>query len=81
MRKKIAILGGGLTGLTAGYFLAKKNYQVTIFEKGKILGGLASGFKKTGWQWYLDYAYHHIFSNDNEIINFSKEIDFEKFFF
>ncbi len=81
MRKKIAILGGGLTGLTAGYFLAKKNYQITIFEKKETLGGLASGFKKKGWQWYLDYTYHHIFSNDNDIIDFAKQINFNNFFF
>ena len=35
---KIAVLGGGLTGLTAAYYLAKKNHWVTVFEKEKELG-------------------------------------------
>lgn len=78
---KIAILGGGLTGLTASYYLAKKNHQVTLLEKEKILGGLASGFKQKNWDWYLERAYHHLFANDNDIINFSKEIGFNKIFF
>ncbi len=78
---RIAILGGGITGLTAGYYLAKKGYQVTIFEKEKNFGGLASGFKKDNWYWYLDITYHHIFANDDEILNFAKEIGFNKFFF
>lgn len=78
---KIAILGGGITGLTAGYFLSKKNYQITIFEKSSLLGGLASGFKKPNWSWYLEYAYHHLFANDKDIINFAKKIDFNKIFF
>lgn len=78
---KIAILGGGLTGLTASYYLAKKNHQVTIFEKNSSLGGLAAGFKSPGWDWYLDYAYHHLFANDFEIISFAKEIGFNKIFF
>lgn len=78
---KIAILGGGITGLTAAYYLSKKNHQVTIFEKEKILGGLASGFKTNHWDWYLERAYHHLFANDSDILNFAKEIGFEKIFF
>ena len=38
---KIAVLGGGFTGLTAAYYLAKKNHKVAVFEKEKQLGGLA----------------------------------------
>lgn len=81
MRKKIVILGGGLTGLTASYYLAKKNYQITVVEKLPFLGGLAAGFKREDWDWYLDYAYHHLFANDQEIISFIKEIGFNKVFF
>ena len=78
---KIAILGGGITGLTAAYYLSEKNHQVTIFEKEKILGGLAAGFKGEDWNWYLERAYHHLFANDSDILNFAKEIGFEKIFF
>jgi len=78
---KIAILGGGITGLTAAYYLAKKNHQITIFEKEKVLGGLAAGFKEDNWNWYLERAYHHLFANDYDILNFAKEIDFDKIYF
>jgi protoporphyrinogen oxidase len=78
---KIAILGGGLTGLTASYYLAKKNHKVNLFEKEKVLGGLASGFKQKNWDWYLERAYHHLFANDNDILDFAKEIGFDKIFF
>ena len=78
---KIAILGGGITGLTAAYYLAKKNHQVILFEKEKILGGLAAGFKTDNWDWYLERAYHHLFANDYDILNFAKEIGFNKIFF
>jgi len=78
---KIAVLGGGFTGLTAAYYLAKKNHQVTLFEKEKILGGLAAGFKTDNWDWYLERAYHHLFANDYDILNFAKEIGFNKIFF
>ena len=78
---KIAILGGGITGLTAAYCLGKKGHQVTLFEKGTVLGGLAVGFKQPDWDWHLERAYHHLFANDNDILNFAKEIGFEKIFF
>ncbi|EKE15102.1 MAG: hypothetical protein ACD_12C00146G0002 [uncultured bacterium] len=78
---KIAILGGGITGLTAAYYLARDHHQVTIIEKEKVLGGLAAGFKGNDWNWYLERAYHHLFSTDSDILNFAKEIGFNKIYF
>ena len=34
----IAIIGAGASGLLASIFLAKKNHQVTIFEKNNKVG-------------------------------------------
>ncbi len=78
---KIAILGGGFTGLTASYYLAKKGHQVVLFEKKPVLGGLAVGFKAEGWDWYLERAIHHLFANDYDILNFAKKTGFEGIFF
>lgn len=38
--KKIAIIGGGPTGLTCAYDLALDGYDITVFEKEKRLGGM-----------------------------------------
>lgn len=38
--KKVAVIGGGPSGLTAAAFLAMENVEVTIFEKNAKLGGL-----------------------------------------
>lgn len=38
--EKIAIIGAGPAGLSCAYFLAIKGYQVTVFEKEKVLGGM-----------------------------------------
>ncbi len=78
---KIAVLGGGMTGLTTAYRLSKAGYVVTLFEKSPTLGGLARGFKTDEWEWPLEYAYHHIFSNDSEIIQFAQEIGFKGIYF
>ncbi len=38
--KKIAIIGGGPSGLSCAYYLAVEGYQVTVYEKEKHLGGM-----------------------------------------
>lgn len=38
--KKIAVVGGGPSGLTAAYFLQLMGHQVTVFEQKKQLGGM-----------------------------------------
>jgi heterodisulfide reductase subunit A-like polyferredoxin len=40
VNKKVAIVGSGPAGLTAAYHLARRGYQVTIFEAEKELGGM-----------------------------------------
>ena len=71
---KIAVVGGGITGLTAAYELSKRGHTVTVFEKESFLGGLAYGFKQKNWNWYLEGAYHHLFTNDNAIITLCREL-------
>jgi len=38
--EKVAIIGSGPAGLTAGYYLAQKGYGVTVFEKLPVAGGM-----------------------------------------
>lgn len=78
---RIAILGGGFTGLTAAYYLREKGHEVSLFEKEPVLGGLAVGFKGEGWDWPLERAYHHLFANDDNILNLARESGFDKIFF
>jgi hypothetical protein len=43
MNKRIAIIGGGLFGITAYFFLRKKNYQCSLFEeKSSLIGGAST---------------------------------------
>lgn len=72
MKKKIAVIGGGITGLVAGYRSLQKGYTVTIFEKCGELGGLLGGFKIQRTN--LEKAYHHIFKTDKEIISLIDEL-------
>jgi oxygen-dependent protoporphyrinogen oxidase len=40
MDKKIAIIGGGIAGLSAAYYLKKKGFSPTIFEASSQIGGV-----------------------------------------
>ena len=45
MKKPIAIIGGGIAGLTAANFLKKQEIPFVLFESGKKIAGLAISFK------------------------------------
>ncbi len=82
-RQRIAIIGGGLTGLTAAYDLIRNqtdgNVEITVFEAGPELGGLAAGFKgKPTWEWPLEHFYHHLFTNDEDILALTRALGLEE---
>lgn len=70
--KRVAIIGGGYTGLTTAYRLAQAGYTVTVLERSATFGGLAGGFMIEGA--HLEKAYHHIFKTDTDIIGLAKEL-------
>ncbi len=74
MRKRIAIIGGGITGLSAAYDLLSVGHDVTIYEAGDGTGGLAQGFTDDRWEWPLERFYHHLFQSDKEIIRLVEEL-------
>ncbi len=63
MRKKIAIIGSGFSGLSAAAYASKLGNEVHIFEKNKTLGGRARSFSTDNgytfdmgpsWYWMPD---------------------------
>ena len=71
--RKILIVGGGLTGLTAALRLsADKSLSVTLVESSDQLGGLAGGFPLGGTS--LEKTYHHLFLTDTAILELVKEL-------
>ncbi|MGB9637621.1 MAG: FAD-dependent oxidoreductase, partial [Microgenomates group bacterium] len=66
---KVAIVGGGICGLTSAYLLGNKGHEIYVFEKERTLGGLAGSFKAENWQWPLEKYYHHFFPSDTEVFS------------
>jgi phytoene dehydrogenase-like protein len=48
-KKRIVIVGAGLSGLTAGAYLIRSGHEVEILEKTSRCGGLVSSFQKEGF--------------------------------
>src|SRR4028118_2300842 len=68
----VVIVGGGFTGLSAAYELAKAGKKVVVLEKEPVVGGLASGFMVG--EFTLEKFYHHWFTNDVHVMDLIKEI-------
>lgn len=58
--KTIVILGAGISGLVAGYYLSESGNKVILVEKGKVIGGSAAGFKHKDF--ILDYGPHKLYT-------------------
>jgi len=73
MQKKVLIIGGGLTGLTAAYRLSQyPGFSIVLVESADVLGGLAAGFPLAGTS--LEKTYHHLFLTDTSILNLAAEL-------
>src|SRR4051812_6048064 len=71
-RRHIAVIGGGITGLTAAYRLAQRGFRVSLWERSQHLGGQANAFPVAGTA--LERFYHHLFQSDREIVALAQEI-------
>lgn len=63
---KVAILGAGIAGLSAGWLLKQRGVDFVILEKQPYAGGLARSFVWNGF--HCDFAAHRLFTNDQEVL-------------
>jgi phytoene dehydrogenase-like protein len=49
MNKKIAIIGGGISGLSAGCYLQMNGFETEIFEMHYLPGGLCTSWERKGF--------------------------------
>jgi oxygen-dependent protoporphyrinogen oxidase len=47
--KPVAVIGGGITGLTAAFRLRQKNIPVTLYEAGDRVGGAIQSVRRDGY--------------------------------
>ncbi|HCA19347.1 MAG TPA: NAD(P)/FAD-dependent oxidoreductase [Treponema sp.] len=49
MKKKVIIIGAGISGLTAGVYAQRSGFDVTIYEQHNIPGGLSTSWSRKGY--------------------------------
>jgi oxygen-dependent protoporphyrinogen oxidase len=47
--KSVAIIGAGITGLTAAFYLKRKGIPVTVYEASGRVGGVIQSLRQDGW--------------------------------
>lgn len=69
----IGIIGGGIMGISLGYYLSRHGAAVTIYEASPVLGGLAGPINlEDGTQ--VDRFYHAILSSDRHLRALCEEL-------
>lgn len=72
VKKNLAIIGAGYTGLTIGYRLVKAGFDVTLYEKENTVGGLASGFRLDGLP--MEKIWHFLYLGDHDALGLAEEL-------
>ncbi|HJN39213.1 MAG TPA: NAD(P)/FAD-dependent oxidoreductase [Chloroflexota bacterium] len=71
-RNRVAIIGAGITGLTAGYELARRGLAVDVYEAAPEIGGELGVVRVNGEA--VERYYHHLFRGDADIIDLLGEL-------
>lgn len=73
--KAVAVIGGGVAGLTAALTLARRGYRVTLFEKNHYLGGKLGSWEvelAPGRKTWVSHGFHAFFPHYK---NFNRFLD------
>ncbi len=76
--RTVAIIGGGLAGLSAGSALADAGYQVELFERRPYLGGRASSYELPGTGEVVDNCQHVLLGCCTNLIDFYRRLGVER---
>jgi len=71
-RPSVAIVGGGILGMTAAYRLAQQGARVALYERSSDLGGLVGSFDFDGYP--ADRFYHVILPTDDRVRGLAEEL-------
>ena len=74
----VAIIGGGLAGLSAGSALADAGYHVELFERRPYLGGRASSYELPGTGEVVDNCQHVLLGCCTNLIDFYRRLGVEQ---
>jgi len=71
MSDKVVVIGGGISGISAGYHLKEKGYDATVYEKDAEWGGLCGNFTIDGFR--FDKSVHLSFAKSEYVQDLFKK--------
>ncbi|MFH5833821.1 protoporphyrinogen oxidase [Halalkalibaculum sp. DA384] len=69
----VAVIGGGISGLTTAFLLRKKGLEVTVFEKKGYPGGVIKSIRNQGW--LVEWGPNTIMAKSEQLWELIKELD------
>lgn len=74
--KRVAVIGGGLAGISATSNLAERGFEVTLYEKDKFLGGKAGAwtFESHGETLNVEHGFHAFFRQYYNLRTYMKKV-------
>jgi protoporphyrinogen oxidase len=72
----VTIVGAGVAGLTIGYQLSRRGYQVTVVERNAVVGGLGRTFHYGDF--HFDVGPHRFHTENPRVAAFIREILLEE---
>ena len=76
-KSSVAVVGGGLGGLSAACALADAGFKVTLFERRPFLGGRASSYQLPGSGEVVDNCQHVLLGCCTNLLDFYRRIGVE----
>lgn len=75
-RKSVAVIGGGIAGISAACNLAERGFEVHLFEKENFLGGKVGSwmFESNGETLRTEHGFHGFFRQYLNLRNFLQKI-------
>ena len=70
--QRVAVVGGGISGLASAHFLADAGAEVTLFEATDDFGGVASQFDYRGAVY--DRFYHVLLPSDDHLLSLIEDL-------
>ena len=74
--KKVAIIGGGLSGLACARYLVDAGHQPIVYEARDVLGGKVSAWQDKDGDW-IETGLHIFFGAYPNMMNLFKELNIE----
>ena len=75
-KKKVAIIGGGLSGLACAKYLVDAGHEPLVLEARDVLGGKVSAWQDKDGDW-IETGLHIFFGAYPNMMNLFKELDIE----